>query len=213
MKHSKKMVFISLLSCIAGASDLPKGFEKPGFIEELKTGKVIMETPVSSSTELIQIVRAYFKSVNTEHYIELAINHEKYGLMFKDGSPRIKSASTVNVNPEKTEYEYALLVEADGPLNSVFEVKATGKQTVFRAESELLESKIENILTSHKDKFIRATQDTRIIPFEDGLLVEDRFQIILKQISSTTTILKKQLGVLFSRFPDAFRKELGAEPQ
>ncbi len=204
-----KLLGFYLVSAVALAGELPTGFEAPGLITALKGKKIVIESPVSTPTELIQVSKAFFKGVSVDNYLQLATDHKKYALMFKGGSPRIENAATTSVNSTKTEFEYSLLVEVDGPFGSVLEVTATGKQVVAKGAEMMAESTIDNQLTNHKDKLILANESTRVIPFEDGFLLLHQLHIVLKQQTTASAALKKQLGILFARFPDAFRKELG----
>lgn len=207
-----------LLSCVSiillplAWGGRPTGFEQPGILETLKTGKTVIETPVSTATELVQVTKAYFKDTKAEDYVHLVTNHKKYELMFKDGSPRIMKADTLSVNKEKTEYQYKLLVVVDGPFGVIYEFEPQGRQLVLDDLHSSGETKIDNTLTNYKEQLTHASQTTRIIPYDEGLLIEDRLHIILKQQTQSSAAMKKQLGILSARFLEAFRKELGAGP-
>lgn len=209
MKSFKFSYLVLSFSLLASAGDLPAGFEKAGFIEQLKTGgKAVTEIPINAPTELIQISRAYYVGVKDETYVALVTDHPKYSLMFSDGSPRIRNALTLSSNKEKNQFEYALHIEVDGPFGAVYEVNPTGKQIISSSTAPQPEIKIVNDLTNYKAEFSLASQTTRIIPFAGGILVEDRVHIVLKKQTQTSAAMKKQLGILFGRFLETFRKEL-----
>ena len=190
---------------------LPKGFEKEGYIGSLKTSKKAdTAQPVNTASELIQISRTYMSGVKAENYVGLVTNHRKYGILFKEGSPRITNGVTTAVNKEKTEFEYALHVEVDSPFGgSPYEIDAIGTQKVTYPRKKGGEIVINNDV-KRTEYVSYSNQTTRVIPWEKGILIEDRVQIVLKTQTTTASAIKKQLGILFNRFLDTFREELGS---
>lgn len=192
------------------ADGLPAGFSQ-ALVERLTSEhKAVTEQQINTARELVQFSRAYYKGVKADDYVALVTKHKEYGILFKDGSPRITNGETVSVSRDKKEHEYKLHVEVDTPFGGLYELDATGKQIVTRPMKVGGETSIENTV-SRTDQLSYARQTTRVIPSAGGILVEDKLHIILREEGQKAAGMKKQLGILFSRFLDVFRKELGAQ--
>lgn len=202
------VVFGFLFSTVVFAGDPPKGFEDAAALEQMLAGKVFITTLKDTATEQHTVIRSFFKKVSPEAYVGLATDHVQYPRLFPQD---IRAAKTLKVNDAKTEFDYMLrIVTKIGPLEKKFD--ATLHQVVTPAPDAISETKVFQSVTNYKDMILSSAHSTRLIPWEDGLLVEDDIQYLIDKSATTGGALKKKLNAVFNSYTTIFRKELKGTP-
>ncbi len=206
MSQSKLgLCFIALIAVVstALAAEPPPGFEEHGVLEKVKAGEIVKTEVVATKKEFKSVFRAFFKKTSPDAYTALATNHPKYPQLFSD----IKEAKTVNANAEGTEFDYWLHVVLKVGIFTQH-VYPEGHQSYKRAVDEKSEATIVHNITNYKEYLESAVETTRLIPYEDGMLLHDTVHIKLLKDNAQSTMIKNKLNEQFERFISTFRKEL-----
>lgn len=185
------------------AAEPPAGFDAET-LKQVMAGKIVAEVKTDEKTEYRQINRAYFNKVSTDAFLDLAVNHAKYPALF---SPEVQDARTLTVNDDKTVYTYLMDLEVTMGLFT-FYLHPEAKHTLKRAADPTAEATLKNELTSHKEQVEFLYQNTRLVPYENGLLVEEDLHLKIKQGSAQSASIKSYLKKFFARYVDTFRREL-----
>jgi hypothetical protein len=198
------MVIISgLVTSVARGQEAPAGFKDAAILSAVMSGKVHKEVVLNTAKEEKLYLRAYFNKVSPQAYAELATNYEKYADMFEE----IQEGKTTKSNPERTVFEYYMdIVFVYGLLP--FHVYPEGRHVVTFGADSTAESTIKHELTNYKDTFDLAKETTRLVPYENGMLVEDEIHVLLKKAGSTSESVKVELVKEFSKFMETFRQVL-----
>lgn len=184
-------------------ADGPVGFEDPALLAKVMEGKIVMEDKVDTKVEFRTVAKAFFNRTAPEAYAALATNHPKYADLFTE----VKKGETLKVSTDKTEFDYKLhLVFKVGPFSQ--DVYPEGHQKVTFGADATAEGRIDNEILNYKEEIKSATQVTRLIPYENGILVEDDVHVVLVKPSSQSGMIKKKLKEFFGQYVSTFRKEL-----
>jgi hypothetical protein len=157
-----------------------------------------------TTSEYILKIRAYFNKkgskLDSSDLIKLVTNHKKYEELFPE---EIKRASTISVSSDKKSFKYLLIFNSTG-----LSVRVDGDQKITYAKDATSEALIDNDISSFKNLFKSVSEKTRIIPFNDGLLIEDviNMQIISSGIMANK--VKTKLTDNLNKFVTKFREEL-----
>ncbi len=203
-KMKIKLFFAGIcLASLAFAQDPPTGFEDPVLLGSVMGGKVIYQDKIDTKIEFETVAKAFFTKTSPEAYAMLAVNHPKYPQLFQE----VKEGHTTKISEDKLDYDYRLkLVIQAGFITQ--EVFPEGHQHLIPAADAISEYRIQNAITNYTDDIKSATQVTRLIPYDNGILVEDDVHVILQKPSAQSNIIKKKLKEFFSKYVLAFRKEL-----
>jgi len=183
--------------------DIPEGFKDPLLLEKVMKGEIIIQDTISTPTEFRTIGRAFFKKVSPNAYLDLATNHPKYPDLFEE----VKKGETLEINSSKTEFKYRLdiLIEVGFLSEHVY---PEGIQKLVRAEDAISESTVDNEITNYTQTIKFSRQHTRLIPYKDGMLVEDDVHFQLQKDSGLSGIIKQELKKFFTKYISRFRQEL-----
>lgn len=184
----------------------PKGFDDPKSLEKIMAGEIVKTQVIDTKMETKVILRAFCNKSSTDAFIDVAINHGKYPVMF----PEIQDAKTTATNAEKTQYDWwADMLVKQGFIS--FHVHPEGVQKITRAKDATSEATIENTLKNYADLVEVGQQNTRLIPFENGVLVEDTVYVKVKTTGGQAGLIKTKMVEQFTRFLAGFRKEIGGD--
>lgn len=203
-------VFLFAVASIgAFAADPPKGFEDPALLAKVMSGKIVDQVQIDTKTEYKVVLRAYFAKTSPEAYAGIATNHPKYPSMFEE----IQSAETTKVNAQRTDFEYKMTVLVQyGPFQ--LQVHPTGRQVFTPGADPRAEGAVAHNITNYQDVLEIASQGTRLIPYDNGMLVEDSIHVKVRKDypPAQAAAIKTQLKKTFTRFLEVFRRELSATP-
>lgn len=202
MRVFRRVLAFAVLAYLPIANaDVPPGFEKPGLMDKIMKGQIVLDEQINASVEFKDVFRAYFNKVTPDAYAALAVNYPKY----PDLIDMIQEAKQTSVNADHTVYTYWLHMDvAIGPFHQ--QIYPEGRHTLkINANGE---STILNEITNYQDYIETATETTRLIPYQNGMLVEDTVYAKLRKSNSMAGMVKKQLQKLFSNYISAFRDTL-----
>lgn len=206
MKSFYSTLGLALFLSAVSLADTPKGFEDPAMLEKIMKGTIVKTTVVDTKMESKIVLKAYSNKTSTDAYIDLAINHAKYPALF----PEFQDAKTTKVSEDKTEYNYwSDLIIQHGFLS--LHVNPEGVQKITRAKETAGEAFVEHTLTNYKDLIEVGSQNTRLVPYDNGILIEDTVYVKVKQSGGQATMIKQKMVEQFTRFIQGFRKELGGD--
>lgn len=197
-------VVLSLLSTgLMAKSEPPPGFEDPTLYNTVMGGKIVFVDKLDTKVSFESVGKAFFPHTSPEAYAALAVNHGKYPQMFDN----IKEGVTTKISDNHLEYDYRLkLLVQVGFITQ--EATPEGHQILVPGADAISEYRILNTITNYQDEIKKATQVTRIIPHDNGVLVEDDVFVEMVKPGTQTNIMKKKLKEFFSKYIVAFRKEL-----
>lgn len=184
-------------------ADPIQGFEDPNALAKIMNGEILVTDAVETKVEFRSFVRAYFNKVSPDAYIDVLTNHE----MWSELIPEVKEGKTTNVNADKTVFDWWLHMKIKYGFLT-FNVYPEGQQTVYRAVDTKSEAKVRNVITSHQDYIKEATQTTRLIPYQNGFLVEDNIHVVIHKPSNQADTIKKELKKTFVNLIGSIREEL-----
>jgi len=192
-----------LCSSLMAGQEPPPGFEDPSLYTNVMGGKIVFVDKLDTKVAFQTVGKAFFPHTSPEAYAALAVNHPKYSSMFEN----VKEGKTIKVSDNKLEYDYALkLLVQVGFITQ--EATPEGHQILIPGADAISEYRIQNVITNYQDEIKKATQVTRIIPHDNGVLVEDDVYVEMHKAGAQTNIMKKKLKEFFSKYIVAFRKEL-----
>ncbi len=198
-------LFVGNFICLgnAWAADPPPGFTDPTVLSNVLAGNIDTQVVTNTNLEQHVFLRAQFKKGSPDAYRDVATNYEG----FPDILPEVESGTTVDVNSDRTQFDYKLdVVFQEGPFP--FHVYPAGHETYTPAADATSEGKFLNVVTNYQDTFKMAQESTRLIPWQDTMLVEDEVHVILVKDGATAGEVKKQLVNEFTRMLTAFRDKL-----
>lgn len=205
----KKLIpFLFVCALPLFAANPPAGFEDAALLKDVMAGKIILKDLVDSNIEFKTVAKAYFYRVTPDHYLGLAVDHPRYSKLFEE----VKEGKTTKVSDDKSVFDYWLHLSINVGIFD-YDAYPEGRQRLFVADETNPEFRIANEITNYKDQLKFATQNTRLIPWEDGFLVEDTVNAVLVKPSSFSGMIKKELKKFFSKYVTTFRKELKADPR
>jgi len=205
----KVCLWMTLFSACVGAFavELPKGFEDAKLMEKVLAGKIVVEEVANTKLEYRVYLRSFFKKVSPDAFAALAVDYAKYPDLFEE----ILRTKTLAVSEDKTQYTYwADILIPYG----IFEFHAypEGKHTLKMAKDAISESIVVHEITNYKETLAQGMQSTRLIPYADGMLVEDDIHIKLVKDNAQSAAIKKQVIKQFSRMMETFRTALSGNP-
>jgi len=193
---------MSVLSSWVMAADFPKGFEKPGLIEKLKAGEVVYEEVKSTQTAYTGIHRAYFYKVSPEAYVAEVTQHKKY----PDHFTEILQGETTKIEKDHSWNYWLEMVVKVGIFS--FKVYPELHHVFTPGKDAISEAVLLNELTNYGEHVKTATQTSRLIPYEGGMLIEDTINVEVKTANSQSGTIKKQVKDFFGKYIKVFRKVL-----
>ena len=206
MKISVVIVAI-FLGRLALADGAPAGFEDPKLLAQVLSGKVVVEDKVSTNVEFVSIGKAFFKGASPEAYSKLAIDYKLYPKMFEE----VVEGKAIKNNAEMTELDFMLhMVVSVGPFQQ--DVYPEGHHNVMYPKDAISEGLIKMKITNYTEYIKDATQSTRLIPYQGGILVEDTVHVLLQNPSAQAGLVKKKLKEFYNKYITNLRKELKAVP-
>ncbi len=200
MKRS--FIFLCLLALPAVAEPVT-GFEDQVVLDSVMTGTVTVEEVLATDSESTFVIRGFFPKVTPDQYVDLATDHRKYPSMFSE----IKEAKTTWVNSERTEWKYWMNIV----IKVLFFTKTIypeGKQVYSRPVNAIGEGVLTHTVENYADTLKTMIERTRLIPYQDGMLVHDYINYILTKSSSSAEMIRSKLREQFVRFLTTYRKVL-----
>ncbi len=187
-------------------SEPPEGFKDPKVLAGVMAGELITTTEIEAPYEGQKVVRSFFKKVSKDMYLALLVDYPKYPDIF----PEVLEGKVLSVNPAKTEYDYWLkvLVKVGMMSQNVF---PEGRHTINRGADLVSEATAMNVLNNYKENISIADQKIRLIPWEGGILVEDRVHVKAAKQDAMAKIAKQKFMEFFGSYTEKFRKELQGE--
>jgi hypothetical protein len=199
-----RLLVLAFLTQTLFATTPPLGFEDSTVFNKVIAGDIVKVVEKDTTSEYILKIRAYFNKkgskLDSSDLIKLVTNHKKYEELFPE---EIKRASTISVSSDKKSFKYLLIFNSTG-----LSVRVDGDQKITYAKDATSEALIDNDISSFKNLFKSVSEKTRIIPFNDGLLIEDviNMQIISSGIMANK--VKTKLTDNLNKFVTKFREEL-----
>lgn len=182
--------------------DIPSGFTE-AVLEQVMAGKIVPDVKKDTTNEFHAFHRAFYKGVTVDSYIKLAINHPKYASLFEE----VEDARTLEANTALTLLTYAMDLKIKVGFISFF-LNGKGRHTVKYPETAEGEGQVHNELLNYKDKVKLLTQNIRLVPYEDGILVEQEIDLEMQPDASSKETIKNYLKNFLTRFMSTFRAEL-----
>jgi len=190
---------------LANADTIPSGFEEPGLMDRVMGGEIVLSETTNTSTEFVDVFRAFFNKTSAKAYADLVTDHAKYVDLF----PEMKEAKTTSVNSDRTVFTYwARMVVTVGIFQQT--LYPEGRHTVKLARDAAGESTVLNEITNYTEYLKLATESARLIPYQNGMLVEDTVHVKLQKASATTNFVKRHLQKMFANYVSTFRDALHA---
>lgn len=197
--------FSLFLSALAFGADAPKGFNDPALLAKLMKGEIVKTTLTENKLETKVVLRAFSNKTSTDAYIDLAVNHAKYPALFEE----IQDAKTVSVDKDRMTYDWWMdRIVGSGFLS--FHVYIEGTQKLTRAKEASGEAFVENKMKNYKEYVQLGTQNTRLVPYEGGILIEDTIYVKVVE-GAQGELIKGEMVKQFTRFLEVFRKDLGGD--
>ncbi len=169
-------VSVSLfLSTSAAAARPPTGFDEPGVIDQLMKGKVLQKDLVSTLREIKVQYRSFFKGISVDEYIAKVIDHDNYFKYLSD----VKSSKRIKEVVAGKRYEYELEMDVRTPLGNMT-LEPVFDQLINKGAAATDETTLTDTVTNYTSDIKGAGYDTRIVPYEDGLLIAHTNYLTLK---------------------------------
>lgn len=196
------LVFIS--QTLFAAAKPPIGFEDASIFNKVIAGDIVKIVEKDTTKEYVLRIRAFFKKnkavLDSSDLIKLVTNHKKYEELFPE---EIKRASTLSTSTDKKNFKYLLIFNGTG-----LSVRVEGEQKIEYAKDATSEAFIHNDINSFKNLFKSVTEKTRIIPYDDGLLIEDVIEMQIISPGIVANKVKTKLTDNLNKFVSKFREEL-----
>lgn len=186
----------------AFSASIPEGFTET-VLEQVATGKIVAEVRKDTEDEFHAFHRAYYHKVSPDSFLKLAINHPKYAALFEE----VEDARTLESNSDLTELTYAMDLKIKVGFISFF-LNGKGRHTVSYPETAEDEGQVFNELLNYKDKVLKLTQNIRLVPYKEGMLVEQELVLKMHPDASSKKTIKDYLKKFLTRYLNTFRTEL-----
>jgi len=192
-----------LLFAFSASAETISGFEDAKVLADVMSGKIKVEQVSGSDIESTFIIRGFFPKGTPDAYVDVATNHKQYPVWFSE----IKEAKTLTANPERTEWTYMM----DLVVKYLFiteHVKPEGKQVYDRPTDAISEGVVTHTIQNYSDVLKDMVEKTRLIPYEDGILVHDYIHYTLNKPTSFAETVRKKLKEQFVRFMTVYRTQV-----
>lgn len=201
------LVFGLILTGNRLLADAPAGFQDPNLLKAVMEGKIVRQDVVNSKLEYRTVLRSFFRKVSPEAYASLAVNYEKYPALFSE----IKEARMTSANAERTVFTYwaDMLVKVGFFSTHVY---PEGRHTIYPAPDTKSEARIVHEIINYQEDLEKAVQTARLIPYQDGILVEDDVHVKLRKDSIYSGAVKEKISGQMMRMTETFRRELKGNP-
>lgn len=203
---NKPLAFVLCLLVLASSmtlADPPEGFEDPGLLAKVLNGDIVIEDIVDIPLEFRSYGRSYFDGVSSEAFVEGITDHARW----PDLIGEVKEAKTTKINADQTEFDFWAHMIVNY-LFFTYEFYPEGRQTISPAPDILSETKIYSVITNYQEEYKMLEMDTRLIPYETGILVEDDIHIVLVEESLYSDIAKKEAKKKYLELMTNLRKDL-----
>lgn len=208
MEHVR-ILFVGWLACstLGLAEVAPKGFEAPGILEKVVGGQVLAEDQVDISTAMRVVFRAFFSGVTPDRFVDAVTDHANYPNLF----PEVQTGRTVSVNADKTQWDYAVDINAKiGFFTKKIHVEA--HQQIVPAKDLVSEWTMTDAITNNREELKQALNSMRFIPYGNGFLFYSVYNVQLQNAGPFNGMAKKRLRDEALRQIRTFRKTLRADP-
>ncbi|MCB0404220.1 MAG: hypothetical protein KDD51_05495 [Bdellovibrionales bacterium] len=186
----------------AFAASIPEGFTE-SVLEQVAEGKIVADVRKDTENEFHAFHRAYYHKVSADSFLKLAINHPKYAALFDE----VEDARTLESNSDLTELTYAMDLKVKVGFIS-FYLNGKGRHKVRYPENAEDEGQVLNELLNYKDKVTKLTQNIRLVPYKEGMLVEQELVLKMHPDASSKKAIKDYLKNFLMRYLSTFRTEL-----
>lgn len=181
----------------------PAGFEDPALLAKVMGGEIVVKDLVDTKTEFRTVAKAYFNRVTPEAYWQLSSNFVHYPKMFSE----VKEGKALEVSVDKLAVDWWLHLKIKvGFISQDFYPE--GSQEFLPGLHATSEARVANRITNLQEYLKSGKQTTRLIPFDNGILVEDDIHAVLQDGVTGSALVKKELRKFFLKYISTFRKEL-----
>lgn len=167
-----------LLSTTAFAATPPSGFDEPGLVDQLQKGKVVQKDVVNTARELKVLYRSFFKGISVDDYIAIIIDHDNYSKYLSD----VKASKRLKEIDAGKHYEYELTISTRTPLGKM-DFDPVLDQVINKGATATDESTITDTVTNYTKDIKGGGYETRIVPYNGGLLIAHTNYLSLKSTS------------------------------
>lgn len=182
---------------------VPAGFEDPALYEKVMGGQIVRTSLIDTKIETKMVIRAYFDKVSTDAFFNLVTNYPKYPSLFEEVTAgRLKSTEN-----EKSILNYELDLDVQVGLMHFNETAVCRHEWKPGADQQS-ESVLQNRLNNFQEYVQFTTQSTRVIPWENGILIEDTVHLKLKKADMAGNMAKKKLVEFLGKYLVALKAEL-----
>ncbi|GEM_PF-6342293 len=181
MNFIAALFFISqsqLLSTTALAATPPSGFDEPGLVDQLQKGKIVQKDIVNTARELKVHYRSFFKGISVDDYIAKVIDHDNYSKYLSD----VKSSKRLKEIDAGKHYEYEMTISTRTPLGRM-DFDPVLDQVINEGAAATDETTITDTVTNYSKDLKGGGYDSRIVPYDGGLLIAHTNYLSLKSAS------------------------------
>lgn len=170
------LIAIAFLFSSSLFATVPSGFDDPGLIAKLKKGDIVQKEITSTAKEIKVLYRAFFKGITAEDYAKKLEQHDDYKTFMSD----VKDSKRLNTYATGRKYEYTITMESATPIgNRTFE--PIFDQDIQVATNPDDESFVTDMVTNYTSDLRSAGFDTRLVPYDGGLLLAHTVHMHLKK--------------------------------
>lgn len=195
-----------LFSTTGFAGTAPSGFDEPGLIDQLQKGKIDQKDIVNTARELKVLYRSFFKGITVDDYINKVIDHDSYYKYLSD----VKDSKRLKEVVANKQYEYEVTVNVSTPLGKM-KLEPTLEQKIAKGATLTDETTLTDTVTNYEKDIKGAGFDTRIVPYDGGLLIAHTNYLHLKSASFFGSA-KKDFREGNAAKVEELRDELKAKP-
>jgi hypothetical protein len=194
------------LSTTGFAATAPSGFDEPGLMDQLQKGKIVQKDIVNTARELKVLYRSFFKGITVDDYINTVIDHDRYFKYLSD----VKDSQRVKEVVANEQYEYKVTLNVSTPLGKM-ELEPALVQRIAKGATATDETLITDTVTNYEKDIKGAGFDTRIVPYDGGLLIAHTNYLNLKSATFFGSA-KKDFREGNAAKVEELRDELKAKP-
>lgn len=196
-------ILTAVIFSALGHANSISGFEDPILLSKVMSGKIVIQRLIDTDRESKLISRAYFNRVSPDAYQDLTVSYQKYPDLFEE----VHSGKQTSADLANQIFTYWLDVFAKvGFLGK--HVYPEGKHILVRSKGANAEARVRHTLTNYQDLLDVANQEIRLIPYENGFLVEDKVHVRARKVTMVTKPAKKKFVQFFMNYTEVLRNEL-----
>lgn len=187
---------------------LPDGFREPHIRNTIFSRLVHVTKEIDTNQEGKFVFRTYFPNTTVNKFLAPAFDYENYPKYF----PCVTKGEELAANTDRSELEYQLEIKVSvkilGKDVHIKPIHPHGRHRIVREGNETI---LHNEILNTESDFEFITQKMRIIPYGNGVLVEDTVHAKTKKSSMMAGLVKKLLIKQLSAIAEGYRAHLEAE--